>query len=248
MTAALLKSILVFFAFVGTLIAERRWPADAWIGNNDRVWRNLSLASLNFLLGPILVVPLSIYAAAHGAGLRPAWWNLALDLLVLDLWIYFWHRLNHLMPFLWRFHEVHHRDEMLDASSALRFHFGEVALSAVARGLMILLFSIPLTSVLVFETLVALAAIFHHSNLRMPAAVETILSRLIVTPRLHWVHHHALRSDTDSNYATVLSFWDLLFGSRSANSRVIGMKLGVEGENDLPLLRLLLRPFGWRSV
>ena len=248
MTAALLKSILVFLAFIGTLIAERRWPAEAWIGNNDRVWRNLSLASLNFLLGPILVVPLSIYAAAHGAGLRPTWWNLALDLLVLDLWIYFWHRLNHLMPFLWRFHEVHHRDEMLDASSALRFHFGEVALSAIARGLMILLFSIPLTSVLVFETLVALAAIFHHSNLRMPAAVETILSRLIVTPRLHWVHHHALRRDTDSNYATVLSFWDLLFGSRSANSRVIGMKLGVEGEKDLPLLRLLLRPFRWRSV
>ena len=247
MTAAVLKSILVVLSFVSTFVAERLWPADDRLENFARVWRNLSLATMNFVLGPLVVIPLSVYAQTHGAGLRPAWWNVALDLLVLDLWIYFWHRLNHVLPFLWRFHEVHHRDEMLDATTALRFHFGEVTLSAVVRGLVIMLLSIPLSSVLIFETLVVLTAIFHHSNMRLPGWLENQLSCLIVTPRLHWVHHHATREDTDSNYATVLSVWDLMFRSRSPNPRVAGMKLGVEGQVDLTLPQLLLRPFRWRK-
>ena len=109
--------------------------------------------------------------------------------------------------------------------------------------MVILIFSIPLASVVVFETVVALATLFHHSNLRLPTGFETQLGRLIITPRLHWIHHHALRRDTDSNYATVLSCWDLVFKSRSPNVRFASMKLGVEGEADLPLKQLLILPF-----
>ena len=240
---ASIKIIVVALAFIATFVSERRWPADVRSFGKNRIWRNLGLAFINFLLGPLLVLPISAYASSHGLGLRPAWWNLALDLLLLDLWIYGWHRINHVVPFLWRFHEVHHRDEMLDATSAVRFHFGEVVLSALVRGVVIFIFSIPLTSVVVFETVVALATLFHHSNLRLPTGFETQLARLIITPRLHWIHHHALRRDTDSNYATVLSCWDLVFKSRSPNVRFASMKLGVEGEADLPLKQLLILPF-----
>ena len=243
MTAAVLKIIFVAFAFIGTFVSERQWPADVRSFGKNRIWRNLGLAFINFLLGPLLVLPISAYASTHGLGLRPSWWNLALDLLLLDLWIYGWHRINHVVPFLWRFHEVHHRDEMLDATTAVRFHFGEVVLSALVRGVVIFIFSIPLNSVVIFEIMVALATLFHHSNLRLPFAFETQLSRLIITPRLHWIHHHAVRTDTDSNYATILSCWDLVFKSRSPNARFAGMKLGVEGEADLSLQQLLARPF-----
>ena len=238
-----IKFILVAVAFIATFASERQWPADVRRFGDSRVWRNLGLGFINFLLGPLLVLPISTFASTYGLGLRPMWWNLALDLLLLDLWIYGWHRINHILPFLWRFHEVHHRDEMLDATSAVRFHFGEVVLSALVRGVVIFIFSIPLTSVVVFETLVALATLFHHSNLRLPAGFESQLSRLIITPRLHWIHHHALRRDTDSNYATVLSFWDLVFKSRSPNVRFADMKLGVEGKADIPLKQLLILPF-----
>src|ERR1043165_7061871 len=105
-------------------------------------------------------------------------------------WIYWWHRANHELPILWRFHEVHHRDAFLDATSALRFHFGEVVIAAVARAMVIFLLAIPLGSVLIFETLVLVAAIFHHSNARLPEALEQRLARWIITPSLHWVHHH----------------------------------------------------------
>ena len=109
------------------------------------------------------------------------------------LWIYWWHRANHELPFLWRFHAVHHYDELLDTSSAVRFHFGEVALSALARAGVIVLLDLPLASVVLFEGLVLMAAIFHHSDARLPPAIERPLSRVIVTPSIHWVHHHARR-------------------------------------------------------
>ena len=76
-----------------------------------------------------------------------------LDLLLLDCWIYWWHRINHRLPLLWRFHEVHHLDEMLDTTSALRFHFGEVVLSSFVRAGLIFMLAMPLASVVVFEVL-----------------------------------------------------------------------------------------------
>jgi sterol desaturase/sphingolipid hydroxylase (fatty acid hydroxylase superfamily) len=178
---------------------------------------------------------------------RPAFlgfpWALPLDLVILDLWIYWWHRANHEIGLLWRFHEVHHRDRFLDATSALRFHFGEVMLSACVRAVPIVLLAIPLGSVMVFETLVLVAAIFHHSNARLPAPLEARLARWIITPSLHWVHHHATRSDTDSIYGTIFSFWDRRFGTAARNLRRPDMPIGVEGEDELSLARLIALPF-----
>jgi sterol desaturase/sphingolipid hydroxylase (fatty acid hydroxylase superfamily) len=97
--------------------------------------------------------------------------------------------------------------------------------------------------VVVFETLVLAAAIFHHSNLRLPSALEAALSRVIITPSIHWVHHHRVKADTDSNYGTVFSFWDRLFGTRSATPRTLDMAIGVEARDEQPFLGLFLQPF-----
>ena len=77
----------------------------------------------------------------------------------------------------------------------------------------------------------------------LPPALETALSRIVVTPSIHWVHHHRDRRDTDSNYATVLSLWDRLFASRSPTPRRAGMPIGVEGREELALPQLLVAPF-----
>ena len=163
--------------------------------------------------------------------------------MLLDLLIYWWHRANHRLPLLWRFHQVHHLDRFLDTTSALRFHFGEVLLSALARAAVIVLLDIPIASVLVFETLVLVAAIFHRSSLRLAAGFERTRARVVITPSIHWEHHHAPRSDTDSNYGTIFSFWDPLFASRSATPRSPGMPIGVDTCGEQRLARLLLRPF-----
>ena len=229
-------------------IAERLQPAAPFPpgAGAARLLRNAGLAVLNLILSPLIVLPLTAFAAGHGLAWRPAWWSgitgLLLDLLLLDFLIYWWHRANHQWPFLWRFHLVHHLDRTLDSTSALRFHFGEVLISAAARAGAILLLGFPFLSVVAFETLLLIATIFHHSNLRLPPRLEAALSSLVITPSIHWVHHHRRRIDTDSNYGTVFSFWDRLFASRSRARRWPEMEIGVEGAEELALPGLLLRP------
>jgi sterol desaturase/sphingolipid hydroxylase (fatty acid hydroxylase superfamily) len=236
---------------IALFLAERLMPAVPQARHWPRLARNLAFWVGNSLLSLAVVVPVTVYAAQHGLGWRPAWWSglpgLGLDLLLLDCWIYGWHRINHVIAFLWRFHQVHHRDQALDVSTAVRFHPGEVFFSALVRAPVIVLLGMPLESVLIFEALVLMAAAFQHSNLRLRPWLEHGLSWVIVTPGIHWVHHHDRRSDTDSNYATILSVWDRLFGSRSPTRRTPAMTLGVEGEAELPLGQLAVLPFRPRS-
>lgn len=250
-----IKAMVVIGWLLLLFVLERAMPA-AMPPDGDGRWRwrrllrNAGLWLVNIGLSPLIVIPISVLAGDLSLGWRPDWWAgwpaLLLDLLVLDLLIYWWHRANHVIPFLWRFHEIHHLDHFLDTTSAVRFHFGEVLLSALARAVIIVLLGIPLVSVVIFEAVVLLAAVFHHSNLRLPARLERAISRVIVTPSIHWVHHHAIRSDTDSNYGTLFSFWDPIFGSRSRTVRTPDMPIGVEKLAELSLPQLVIRPFRLR--
>ena len=218
-------------------------PAGRW----HRLGRNLGLWVANIGLYPLIVLPVSVWAAGHTIGWRPDWWGgglgLILDIVLLDFLIFWWHRANHEIPVLWRFHEVHHLDRFLDATSALRFHFGEVILSALMRAGLIMAFDLPITSILVFETLILVGTVFHHSNAAVPPRLERALAAVVITPSIHWVHHHAVRRDTDANYGTLFSFWDPMFGTRSPTPRRLTMPIGVEGLPEQPFLRLIVRPF-----
>lgn len=256
----LYKSAAVGGWFVILFILERVWPAasrsrlegvaSGRLGSPRRLGRNVGFWVLNLALGPLVVIPISAWAAGWETGLRPAWWGgwpgLIGDLILLDFLIYWWHRANHVFPILWRFHEIHHLDRFLDTTSAVRFHAGEVLLSAGFRAGVIVLFDIPLSSVLAFEAAVLGAALFHHSNLRLPQGLERGLARIVITPSIHWIHHHAVRADTDSNYGTILSIWDPLFGSRNRRPREADMEIGVEGMAEPGFLAMLVRPFGSR--
>ncbi|MFD2204920.1 sterol desaturase family protein [Kiloniella antarctica] len=216
-----------------------------------RVFRNSGLWVFNVVLSPLLILQVTIWATEHSLQWRPfsmAEWpelllELIIDILILDFLIYWWHRLNHEVPFLWRFHEIHHLDDTLDTTSALRFHFGEILLSAMARAGVIILLNIPFVSIVVFETVVLIATVFHHSNVRIKKIVERILGYIFITPEIHWVHHHAIQVDTDSNYGTIFSWWDPFFQTRSQNPRKAGMRIGVEGTRDKSFMSLLIRPF-----
>jgi sterol desaturase/sphingolipid hydroxylase (fatty acid hydroxylase superfamily) len=248
-TFILSKSGIVMGFGLLLLVLEHLFPAarSRVTSMLARMAKNVTFFAINAALSPLIVIPISAFAASWAPGWRPDWWSgwpgLALDLLLLDLWIYWWHRANHELPLLWRFHEVHHRDEFLDVTTAVRFHFGEVVLSALVRACVIFILAVPLANVIVFETLLLLGAIFHHSNLRLPPVFERALAMIIVTPSIHWVHHHAVRRDTDSNYSTILSLWDRLFRSRSATARTPEMPIGVEGRHDEGLPKLLFMPF-----
>ncbi len=245
---AALKTSAAGAVFLLLFIGERVFAAARAPQSKARLVRNIGLWAVVLVLSPLIVAPITALGANHLLWRRPdawadGWLLLALDVVLLDFWVYWMHRAWHRVPLLWRFHKVHHLDEFLDTTSAFRFHFGEVAVSAALRLIPVTLLAIPLVHVVIFEAIFLSVVIFHHSNLRAPAVLERTLARLIVTPSIHWVHHHAIRRDTDSNYGAIFSVWDRLFGSFSPNRRRLDMKIGVESLEDAPFLKLMLMPF-----
>lgn len=242
------KLALAAAVFVLVFIGERLVAAAPPPESKKRLLRNFGLWAIILIMSPLVVAPLTAFGANHllwtrPEGLQSNIYVLCTDIILLDLWTYWLHRAYHTVRPMWRLHKVHHFDEFLDTTSAFRFHIGEVFLSALLRVLPIALLAIPFSHVIIFETVMVCAVIFHHSNLRLPSGLERWLSRIIVTPSIHWVHHHAVKADTNSNYATIFSIWDHFFASHSRTVRTPGMKIGVESIEDQSFLRLILAPF-----
>ena len=197
---------------------------------------NLALGLFNAVVVPALfataTLAVTLWASDSGLGLlnevdAPPWAELALAMIVFDAWQYFWHRLNHRIPLLWRFHAVHHSDADLDASAALRFHTGEIVLSSLARLAVLPILGISIGQLLAYETVLLPVILFHHSNIRVPEAVDRRLRAVIVTPWMHWVHHSDWQPETDSNYASVFSIWDRIFRSFRLRREPRGIRLGL---------------------
>jgi sterol desaturase/sphingolipid hydroxylase (fatty acid hydroxylase superfamily) len=173
--------------------------------------------------------------------------RMMLAFLLLDYTNYLWHQLNHRLPWLWRFHNVHHTDLDMDVSTAWRFHVGEVLLSVFFRGGMVSLVGAPSSTVLLYEVLYEGATAFHHSNLHLPIQVERQLSRVIVTPRIHGIHHSIVQRETNSNYAVIFNLWDRLHQTIRLNipqqEIIIGVPSFMKPAEQTPAYLLAL-PFG----
>lgn len=166
--------------------------------------------------------------------------------IMLDYGNYVWHILNHKIPFLWRFHLVHHTDLDMDITTAFRFHFGEMIGSVFFRGAVTLLSGASPMLVLVYEIVFEAATQFHHSNWKLPLAFERILNKLIVTPRMHGIHHSVVKQELDSNYSVIFSFWDRLHRTATLENLNKEVILGVPSYNkpeELTVRFLLKLPF-----
>ncbi|MGD9791216.1 MAG: sterol desaturase family protein [Phycisphaerales bacterium] len=246
---------------VAAAVLAALWIAEAivpmFLGRTHRAGhaaRHLALAAINAgvlaLLFAGATLAVSAWAEARGLGLLriialPAWAHGVLALVLIDLWQYLWHRLNHRVPILWRFHAVHHSDAELDASSGVRFHTGEIVLSGLARLAVLPAIGATVEHVALYELIVTPIVLFHHSNLRVPARLDRVLRLVIVTPWMHWVHHSRLQPETDSNYSSGLSVWDRLFRTFRLRDdpRTISLGLdGHDGERSRTLAGMLFSP------
>lgn len=180
---------------------------------------NLEIGILNGLVISLIFSAVTLaairYAGMHSWGfLRQVDWNPwvegALAFILFDLWMYVWHMANHQIPFLWRFHRMHHSDLELNSTSALRFHTGEIILSSLLRLIVIPLLGMQFVHLLIYEICLQPIIIFHHSNVALPEKIDRIFRSVIVTPNMHRVHHSQVREETDSNYSSIFSFWDRL--------------------------------------
>ncbi|WMC12332.1 sterol desaturase family protein [Oceanimonas pelagia] len=219
--------------------------------------RHLALAGLNTLLVralfPLAAVGAALLAAERNWGVLawlalPDWLALPLTVLLLDLLIYWQHRLFHRVPLLWRLHRMHHTDTELDATTGVRFHPLEILLSMAIKLAGVLLLGASPLAVLVFEVLLNATSLFNHANIHLPAKVDAVLRRLLVTPDMHRVHHSVYPQETDSNFGFNLSCWDRWLGSYRARPRDghRHMRLGLKefrAPEERGLLRLLTQPF-----
>lgn len=245
-----------FIALLATLLfAQWRWPARGDGRPARRQLVNLGMVALGTGLlrvgFPVLAVAWAVQA--HGGGLFgllawPAWAEIAAAVLLLDLAIYWQHRIMHTVPLLWRLHRVHHCDTAFDVTTGVRFHPLEIALSMGFKLALISLLGPHPAAVLAFEMLLSLGSLFTHTDIALPRGLDRRLRWLFVTPSMHRIHHSTWRVETDSNYGFHLSVWDRLFASytaapaRDERRMPIGLEQWRE-PRDQGLVSLLLNPF-----
>lgn len=246
----LLALILVLF------YAETRWQLRKRVQPRwRRILINFVVSIPAFALLRLLFVPAMVWLAVKNQswhfGLN-YWYDApvilkgAVAFMLLDYSNYLWHILLHKLPLLWRFHLVHHTDLDLDITTAFRFHFGELIGSVIFRGLAVLLTGASPILVLVYELCFEGATQFHHSNMKLPFRLEKILNFIIVTPRMHGIHHSMIKRETDSNYAIIFSFGDRLHRTVRLNRQQDEIVTGVPAyadEKELTIGRLLGLPF-----
>jgi sterol desaturase/sphingolipid hydroxylase (fatty acid hydroxylase superfamily) len=215
---------------------------------------NIFFGSLNgaittFILGGLTLVVLEL-SGVHATGflgkINPnSFISLLVGFILLDFWMYIWHRANHTIGFLWRFHRMHHTDAQMDATSALRFHPIEIVISSILYLGIILSFGLSFTHLIVYKLVFNVNVFFHHSNIYLPKRFDRLMSIFVVSPNMHRVHHSDVSLETNSNYASVFSFWDRIFGSFKKREDTISIVYGLKGmkeERWMTLKGMLLTP------
>ena len=245
----IVKSIGFVMAFASAVAIQHSRPHETLAGS----WRtNLGLWALNaVVLGVVCAgcaCTVSRWATEGGVGLLnqaavSAWVAIPISLLGMDLVSYLWHRANHRVTLLWRFHQAHHSDPDYTVTTALRFHPGELLLALPLRLIAVTALGVPIVGVIVFEVIFALANFCEHGNIDLPLKVERTLGRIFITPALHRRHHSRESALLDSNYGTIFSFWDRLLGSYGANRSDVRVDTGLPGiEGALGTMGILALP------
>ena len=242
--------------FLALLLLQWRFPLRRQhFSMLHRLVRNFVLSIPGFAIVRLAMLPvpiaIAIEARERHVGLLnwlhfPGWAAVIATFLLMDYAYWWWHYAMHMVPFFWRFHNVHHTDLDLDVSTAARFHFGEMIFSIGFLSLAVMIFGItPLMLIVFFITLEG-ATLFHHSNWRLPIRVERILNLVVVTPRMHGIHHSIVQRETNSNWGTIFCWWDKLHRTLRRDIPQDAVTIGVAAyreEHELTLGKLFALPF-----
>lgn len=220
-----------------------------------RTARNLTVAGIAGVAVEYAEMPVALRLARLAEKRRwgilkklslPAWLEIPLAVLALDYTLYHWHALCHKNALLWRFHQPHHADRDMDASTALRFHFGEVTLSVGWRAAQVAVIGVSPLAFSVWQTMLVSCILFHHSNVLLSPKTERLLGSFLITPRMHEIHHSDVQEESDSNWSSGLSFWDRLHGTLRLDVPTEQITIGVPAYSkpeDVTLPKVLEMPF-----
>ena len=265
--------------FMCMALLEARYPARKAVLDRKTRWvGNLSMVVLGALISRVLLpatlVGVSVWAQQEDFGLFNVMLGYAqsgssltgisddvessgvvfaaivtLSLILLDMIIYWQHRLFHTVPLLWRFHKMHHADSHVDTTTGLRFHPVEIAISLGVKAAAVALLGIPAVAIVIFEVALNGFALFNHANIRLSQKWDDRVGRVLITQRLHRIHHSQAKAESNSNYGFSVSWWDRLFNSFTPRAQYSDETLPI-GQKDVPAVKgnasiraLLMQPF-----
>jgi sterol desaturase/sphingolipid hydroxylase (fatty acid hydroxylase superfamily) len=234
---------LALIVIIGSLLAVGLWewcrprrsgefpPLRRRLGNIGIWLLNVVLAGLTFASPDSFRVQ---FEATFGVALptwplAEQWLSLAAAFLLLDFLHYAAHRCQHALPWLWRFHALHHSDPDVDVTTSVRHHPIEYLIAGGFYWLAVLALGIPVAVVTVHAVAVFAAAGITHGNVWFPQWLERALQPVAVTLDLHLIHHSVEYKEANSNFGAVLSVWDRLFGTftPAPRTRVEHVRFGV---------------------
>lgn len=252
----LLEPLLVSILFLMLVFIplERFFPAQ----QGQRLFRKGWLLDLCFMAGQYLlwsawvIWTLSYFDQWIGTWIPAAfrqqvasqpWWLQALEVILLsDLLIYWGHRLQHRVDFLWRFHKVHHSTEKLDWLAAHREHPLDSLYTVGLINLPAFILGFPLETIAGLIAFRGIWAIYIHSNVRLPIGP---LRKIIGAPELHhW--HHAKERDA-GNYANISPLMDIIFGTYTCPDKE-PTALGIEEVTPKTYIGQLIEPLLPKSI
>lgn len=250
----LIRGLAVVVAMGAALALQHLAPHARYRGS---VRTNLGLWGVNLLVVGLAcgacACAVARFAEQTGLGLfnviqAPLWARVVATVVALDFVSYGWHRANHVLPALWRFHAVHHSDPSFTVSTALRFHPGELLLSLPLRLAAVVAIGASPAAVVAFEAMFALSNYVVHGDIDLPSWLERRLGRAFVTPALHRLHHARNPTDREHNYGTIFVVWDRLLGTHRASDSTVRVDVGLRGfDGSIDLPRALRLPVHFHS-
>ncbi|MBD1395023.1 sterol desaturase family protein [Mucilaginibacter glaciei] len=229
-----LQSLAVGLIFLLTYLAEHLFPQRKELLKNNHDLKNIIVGLINLLFSFVsgfYLQKLMVYASAGHFGIipftdLPIILSLILQILCIDFFVYWWHRINHKIPLLWRFHKFHHEDESMNTTTAVRFHTVELFFAVISKAVFLILIGATVTGLIAYGILFFPVVLLVHSNIRMNEKVDFFLRKLIISPLMHRIHHSNVIVETNSNYGSVFPFWDWIF--KSYRKKPIGViKFGL---------------------
>ncbi|MDA8812029.1 sterol desaturase family protein [Amylibacter sp.] len=237
-------SILIILIMAEILLPKKKRihnRKDRWITNGLITLINTASVNILHIAIPLIAIVAAVDVSNGKMGLFniinfPIWIEIILTVIILDLIIWGQHFLSHKIPFVWRFHRMHHTDRDLDVTTAVRFHPFEIIFSMFIKITAIYILGASAIAVIIFEIMLNGMAMFNHANLRIPLRIENILRKFIVTPDLHRIHHSIYIDEHNKNFGFSLSIWDKIFKCYLDQPRDghKDMKLGLKWQNDKP--------------
>ena len=233
-----MQTLLIFGIFILQYLFEHLLPQNKKYNNTRHEGFNLLIGITNGLLlfipSALLIELLSRIDKLNIGLLQqfslPLWANILITVFVMDFLMYWWHRFNHTEKKLWQFHKFHHKEEKMNSTTALRFHGIELIFSLIGKAAFYLMIGFSFIPILIYEALFFIVVVVHHSNIRISKNFDMAYRQVFSSPNMHRIHHSNVQRETDSNYGSVFSWWDRLFGTykKEAAGKIV---FGIDNSN-----------------